>query len=206
MYTSALKVFPKNTLVRSHTYTYEPGTLESLGPGRKIIIYMFKPWKYRSKCKLCMAVDHGKKFHKYFITTPICLYCGSLEHKLIKPQTDPENINLITTQYSCPCLQHEEWPKLGEQLNNGYLKVQSCPKKFALAHGYQKSDINEAILCLAASDYGFMMGRRGLHEFYTEVIELCENEQQSFAFKRANMIEDESVDEFESLTHPASSL
>jgi len=202
MSTPSLKAFPKNTLVQHHTYTYDPNTRENLNPGRKISMYKFKPWKKRSSCNICKAVDHGKRFHDYFIITPTCLFCGSLEHKLIVSQTDPHDTNIITTQDSCPYLSYEEWPTLTEQLNNGYLKVQSCPKTFALAHGYQKSDVDKTILQLAKSDYGISMGKRGLYEFYIEVLRLCDNERRSFSFKRTNITINELTDNFELSNHP----
>ena len=202
MCTLSLKALPKRTLVRAHTYTYVPGTLEALEPGRKITVYRFRPWKYRSTCKICGAIDHGKQFHDYFITTPTCLFCGSSEHKLINTQADPLNKTHIVTQYSCPHLPHEEWPDLLAQLNNGYLKIQSCPRKFALSHGYQKSDVYKTILQLTTTDYGIMMGKRGLHEFYIEVLRLCDDEQRSVSFKRTITTTDEATDELEFLNHP----
>ena len=111
---------------------------------------------------------------------------------------DPHNTNLITTQYSCPYLPYEEWPTLTEQLNNGYLKVQSCPRTFALAHGYQKSDVDRTIIQLATSDYGTSMGKRGLYEFYLEVLRLCDKERRSFNFKRTIITTNESLEEIES--------
>jgi hypothetical protein len=167
-------------------------------------MFRFTPWKYRSTCKLCSAIDHGKQFHDYFITTPTCLFCGSTEHKLVSSQIDSSlDDNPITTKYSCPYLSYEEWPDLRAQMNNGYLKVQSCPMKFATTNGYQSSEVNKAIQQLATSTYGFIMGRRGLSEFYDEVLKLCEKEQQSFTFKRTNMTTDESLDELEFSDQPS---
>ena len=203
MPTTSLKAFYRKTLVQHHTYTYDPNTRENLNPGRKISMYKFKPWKKRSSCNICKAVDHGQRFHDYFIKTPTCLFCGSSEHKLVDSQTDPHDTNSITTQYSCPYLPYEEWSTLTEQLNNGYLKVQSCPKTFALAHGYQKSDVDKTILQLATSDYGISMEKRGLYEFYLEVLRLCDNERRSFSFKRTNTTTNESIDEFEFSDHPS---
>jgi len=197
MSTPSLKASSKNIFIQHHTYTYDLNTRENLNPGRKISIYIFKPWKNRSTCKICKATDHGKRFHDYFITTQICLFCGSLEHKLIDSRMDPHNTNLITTQYSCPYLPYEEWPTLTEQLNNGYLKVQSCPRTFALAHGYQKSDVDRTIIQLATSDYGTSMGKRGLYEFYLEVLRLCDKERRSFNFKRTIITTNESLEEIE---------
>jgi len=195
MPTTSLKALSRKTLVQHHTYTYDPNTRENLNPGMKISIYKFKPWKNNSSCNVCKAVDHDKRFHDYFITTPTCLFCGSLEHTLINPQTDLHDTNLITTQYSCPYLPYKEWLTLAEQLNNGYLKVQSCPKIFALAHGYQKSDVDKTILQLATSDYGISMGKRGLYEFYIEVLRLCDKERQSFKFKRTIITTNEESSE-----------
>ena len=160
-------------------------------------MFKFTPWKHRSTCKLCSATDHGKKFHDYFITTPTCLFCGSTDHKLVSSQKDPYDANHIITEYSCPYLAHEEWPDLKVQMDNGYIKIQSCPSKFALSNGYQKSDVDEKIKHLVTSTYGFIMGKRGVNEFYAEVLDLCEKEQQSFTFKRATITTDELLDEME---------
>jgi ABC-type phosphate/phosphonate transport system ATPase subunit len=71
-------------------------------------------------------------------------------------------------------------------------------------HGYQISDVNKTIKHLVTSTNGFIMGKRGLNEFYAEVLDLCEKEQQSFTFKRATITTDELLDEMEpSSSQPA---
>jgi len=102
------------------------------------------------------------------ILFPPCQLCGSEEHGTVCRMTGYGT--LVGMDYVCPTLSYDCWGRLssvpGEQLK-------LCPRRFVLAHGYNRYAVVSAFIKFENKGYGRFMSSSDLKQFRESVFQVC---------------------------------
>ena len=121
-----------------------------------------------------------------------CVSCGKADHSLLKIKVNKDGYKSM--EYLCPVTEGESVDL--NNRDNMYLRCGPSPELLALHHGYNPTEVEEAIHDYATSGLGRIHPHR-VGELRKSVLMLCEEVRSSWTFKRQlpSTEEDSSDDE-----------
>jgi len=112
-----------------------------------------------------------------------CSICGE-NHSAMRIKS--EDMGVITYTYECPVALRDHWPP--QESDWGGLQIWNSldisQEKLALLHGYNHKAIDDALFNWENHGAGLILSDADIQKFKEEVLKICDDERQSWTFKR----------------------
>jgi hypothetical protein len=145
------------------------------------------------RCLGCLATDHGTIIHRFYISQP-CRCCGAEDHSMLGIKQDKKG--KLTTILTCPIIEIPYGMTLKEQIDENHFRYRTNGYTFASYHGFNIDETTKALKLLFKNGNGNNLPSHYLNDFKQHVVDICQNEHDSWTFKRG-LIGDNSKDEYE---------